>query len=86
MEEVDFVFKNSKRPRLQHFDIKKQKLGKEQASSVVSFRRSETLLKILEEPLSTKVENHNHPQIVRGKEKRYWGDKVVSPPPLKRGA
>ena len=28
MEEVDFVFKNSKRPRLEHSDIKKQKFGK----------------------------------------------------------
>ena len=50
MKENDSISKTSKRPRLQHFDIKAQELGKEQAS-IVSFKRFKTLLKNFEEPL-----------------------------------
>ena len=41
-------------------------------------------MKILEEPLSPKVENHNQSEVVRGKRKRYWGEIVVFPPPFKK--
>ena len=76
IKEVDFVFKNSKRPRL--------KFGKKQAFSTFSFKRSETLLKIIKEPFSNKAENHNQLPIVRGKHKRFWGEIVVFPPPFKK--
>ena len=84
MEEADFGFKNCKKPRLQPFDTKIQKLGYEHASSVVSFSGSKSLLKILEEPLSTKAENHNQSEIERRKRKRHWGEIVVFPPPFKK--
>ena len=42
-------------------------------------------MKKVEEPLSTKVENPNKIQIVKGKKrKRYWGKIVVFPPPFKK--
>ena len=83
-EKVDFVSKTSNGTQLHQFNIKKQKSEEESVFSVVTYKKANTLLRKVEDPLSSRLDNCISIQIVKEKRKRYWGEIVVFPPPFKK--
>ena len=67
MKKVDSDFKTSNGPQLHQSNIKKRKLEKESVLSDVSYKRAKTLLRKVDDPLSSMLDNCISIQIVKEK-------------------